>query len=180
MEPSKHTAEERPKRRKPSLVLAAALLALLLILAPLVLLGLRTCSPDAGARDPNAALGQLNGKSPEEIQAALGDLVAEGMFSISIASVAEFADGSSEGELRIENAPNNRYLMKVTVMRDDTGEAVYESGVIEPNHHIQRARLAVDLPAGTYPCTASFEALDPETEQPVGRAEAGVRVIVHG
>lgn len=175
MEPSVKTAEERPDRRRTA-VLAAALLILLVLLA---LLGMRACSDRGSDRDPNAALGQLEGKSEEEVRAALGQLVQEGMFSISIASVIEFPDGAAEGEMRIENAPNNRYLMRVTLVRDDTGEIVYQSGIIEPNHHIQRAQLAVDLPAGTYACTASFEAFDAETEEAVGRAEADVRVAVH-
>lgn len=128
-------------------------------------------------RDSQASPGQLDGKSPEEVQAALDRLVDEGMFSISIASVIEFPDGASEGELRIENAPANRYLMKV-IVATDAGEVVYESGIIEPNHHIQKDRLDVDLEAGTYACTATFVALDSVSEQEVGRAEARVTIIV--
>ena len=100
--------------------------------------------------------------------------------NISIASSVEFADGTSEGELRIENVPNNPYLMKVEITCDDTGEAVYTSGMIEPNHHIQKARLDVDLDAGDYPCTAVFYAYGKDDEQLVGQAAAKMTVSVLG
>ena len=138
----------------------------------------RSCSTGSEGRDPNAALGQLEGKTQEEIQAELDRIVEEGMFNISIASQVEFADGQSEGELRIENVPNNPYLMKVEITRDDTGETVYTSGMIEQNHHIQTAKLAVDLDAGDYPCTAVFYAHDPETEELVGQAAAKLTISV--
>ena len=155
------------------LIIAAAILV-----AAALFLAFRSCSPEGEARDPNAALGQLEGKSPEELQAELDRVVKEGMFNISIATFVEFADGTSEGELRIENVPRNHYLMKVVVSRDDTGEAVYTSGLIEPNHHIQKAKLDVPLEAGTYPCTAVFYAYDAQTEELVGQAAAKLSIAV--
>lgn len=151
--------------------------------AVLVLLGLfglwQLTARDAGpTRDPNAALGQLEGKTQEEIQTELDRRVEEGMLSISIASTVEFADGQSEGALKIENSPSNRYLMKVEITRDDTGEMVYASGIIEPNHHIQTAKLSVDLGAGEYPCTAVIHALEPDTEEPIGQAAAKMTIVV--
>lgn len=158
--------------------LVIAVLAAIALVA-LCLLAFRACS-DAGpeGRDPNASLGQLAGKSDAEIQAELDRMVREGMFNISIASQIDYADGTEPGEVRIENVPGNPYLMKVTVARDDTGEAVYSTGIIEPNSHIQSAPLDVDLDAGTYPCTATFYALDPLTEEQVGQASAAVTVRV--
>lgn len=130
------------------------------------------------ARDGNAELGQLAGKTDEEIQAELNRVVEEGMFDISIASDVTFADGQAEGELRIENVPGNRYLMEVELTRDDTGEVLYTSGLIEPGYHIQAAPLAVDPGPGEYACTAVFTALDAQTEEVVGSAAAQVRVTV--
>ena len=59
--------------------------------------------------DSNAAQGQFEGKSKEEIQAALNEEVAKGMMNISIAASITFADGSSEGEARIENIAANHF-----------------------------------------------------------------------
>lgn len=132
----------------------------------------------ASNRDANADLGSLEGKTPEEIQDMLNKQVDEGMFNIAIASYVEFEDGTSPGEWAIENIPGNRYLMQVTVTRDDNGQVIYETGIIDPNYHIQRAPLDYDLPAGQYPCTAVFTALDPETEEPVGQAGAKLTVDV--
>ena len=131
-------------------------------------------------RDPNAALGQLEGKPPDELQAELDRIVEEGMFNISIASYVEFPEGTAEGEVRIENVPSNHYLMQVEVVRDDTGESVYRTGMIEPNHHIQRARLDADLDVGSYPCTAVFYAFESDTEEPVGQAAAKMTIVVAG
>ncbi|WP_165253149.1 hypothetical protein [Adlercreutzia sp. ZJ304] len=129
-----------------------------------------------GARQGDA--GQLSGKSQEEIQAELDRIVEEGMFNISIASFIEFPNGSSEGAVRIENVPNNHYLMRVSIMRDDTGETIYTTDFIEPNHHIENDTLDVDLPAGTYPCTAMFYAYDMNTEELRGQAAAKVTISV--
>lgn len=170
--------EDRATRRNRRRFLVGAILAALILIL-LLALSMRACSPSSEARDSDALVGQLDNKSPEEVQDGLDRLVEEGMFSISIASVIEFPDGASEGELRIENSSANRYLMKVVIALDENGDVVYESGVIEPNHYLPKARLGVDLKAGTYPCTATFIALDSATEQEVGRAEAKVTLVVH-
>lgn len=120
--------------------------------------------------------GQLAGKSPSEVQDELDRIVEEGMFDISIASVVQVPGGGAPAELRIENAPGNRYLMQVTMTLDDTGQQVYQSGVLEPNFHIQSDTLDVSLPAGMYDATATFAAFDPQTEEQVG--EAAVKVLL--
>lgn len=130
------------------------------------------------ARQRAGALGQLEGKSAEEIQAELNRQVQEGMFNISIASVVNFDSGTAPGELKIENVPGNLYLMEVAITREDTGETIYQSGILEPNYHIQEDTLDVDLPAGVYPCVATFTALDSETEDEIGTAAAKITVNV--
>lgn len=123
-------------------------------------------------------LGQLDGKTQEEIQAELDRMVQEGMMNISIASVIEFENGGAEGEVKIENSPANRYLMQVVITLRETGEVVYTSDILEPNYHIQYAALDTNLPAGYYPAIATFNALDPETEEQVGSAAAQVDLVV--
>lgn len=167
----------QPNKKKKK---RAWIIVLILLLAAIVvacLLAFYMCDAESN-RDRNADFGQLEGKSNEEIQEMLNRQVEEGMFNISIAGVVEFENGTSPGNWEIENVPGNRYLMQVTVTRDDNGEVIYESGIIDPNYHIQRAPLAYDLPAGNYDCTAVFSALDPETEEMVGQAGAKVAVVV--
>lgn len=123
-------------------------------------------------------LGDLSTMSDAEIQAQIDDLVEKSMFNISIASQVNFANGTSPGELKIQNPGNNSMLMQVQILRDDTGDVIYESGVIEPNHHVESDVLAVDLPAGSYDCAAVFYALDPQTEARVGQATAEITINV--
>lgn len=125
-------------------------------------------------------LGDLSAMSDAEIQEQIDDLIRGSMFSISIASQVDLADGQAEGELKIGNPASNSYLMRVEIVIEDTGQVIYETGVIEPNHHIERDRLAVDLPAGSYDCIARFYALDPQTETQVGQASAKLKVNVTG
>ncbi len=65
------------------------------------------------------------------------------MFQISIASEVTMENGASEAPLQIENVPGNRYLMQVSITQDGTGELLYESGILDPNYHIQTAPLLV-------------------------------------
>ena len=102
-----------------------------------------------GARDPNATVGQYEGKSEAEIQAELDKVVQEGMFNISINPDIRMTSGRAEAELRVENIPANHHLMSVTLSRDDTGEVLYASGLIEPGYHIQAVPLETVLPGGS-------------------------------
>lgn len=165
---------ERAKRNR----LRAAIVALLAIIVILLLLLLRQCGreEERRLRDPNASIGQLEGKTREEIQAELDRVVAEGMFNISISPAILFENSSAQGNLQIENVPGNPYLMSVQITLDDTGEVVYTSGLLEPNQHIQSAALDVALPKGDYPATATFTAYNLETEE--GQAAAKIRLVI--
>ncbi|WP_101721356.1 hypothetical protein [Eggerthella timonensis] len=180
-ERKRELAQKRARRRRRVIAAVCSLLVVAVVGAG-ALWYFNPFEESGGGRyhNPNADVGQLEGKTPEEIQAELNRVVEEGMFNISIAEVLSFPDGTSEGDVRIENVPNNNYLMDVTVKLDETGEEVYESGILEPNHHITKGTLKVDLDKGTYPATAVFTALDPETEAVVGEAAAEVTIMVAG
>ncbi len=130
--------------------------------------------------DPSAQTGQAPYKSQEEIQAELDRTVEEGMFNISIASVIQFEDGTTPGTAYIENVPGNHYLMQVTITDDDTGDVLYESGVLKPNQYIENITLTKDLDPGTYDTTALFTALDEQTYDEIGHAAAKVTINVLG
>lgn len=100
------------------------------------------------------------------------------MFNISINTQPEFPDGSSPGNLCIENSPANHYLMVVEITLNDTGEKVYTSGALEPNYHIQEAKLDRALAKGTYPATATFYAYTADTQELVGTAGAEMQLII--
>lgn len=109
-------------------------------------------------RDLNALAGILPGKSLQEIQQLLNEKVQEGMVNISINPEPKFANGRAEGNLAIENIPGNHYALQVDIQLNDTGEIVYQSGLIDPGFYINRAKLNKNLSKGDYPATAIFTA----------------------
>lgn len=127
--------------------------------------------------DPSAQEGQAPYKSAEEIQAELDRVVAEGMFNISISSTIDFENSDAEGTAYIENVPGNRYNMRVEIVGDN-GEMYYKSGVIKPNQFIEKIKLATHLDKGSYPATAVFHALNPDTNEEEGQASAVVTINV--
>ena len=152
---------------------------ILILVGVIAWLLLRPQEQPAGlTRAADAQLGQLEGKTEEEIQAELNRIVEEGMFNISINTAPTFENGKAEGPLQIENVPGNRYLMQVLITLDDTGELIYQTGLIEPNHHIQSAKLDVELEKGEYLATAVFNAYALETEEYVGSAGAKMTITV--
>ena len=128
--------------------------------------------------DSSAVEGGWDQMTPEEIEAALNNKVAEGMINISANTAPIFEDGASEGNLMLVNERINNYPQKVQIVRNDTGEQIYESGAIAVGSKIERARLDVDLPAGTYECTAYFHNLDPESGAIIGTAGAVITITV--
>ena len=130
--------------------------------------------------DPDQSEGTLDGMSKEEIQKLMNEKVAEGQFMISINTNPVFPDGKSEGTLRIENSPQNRYLMIVKIYRNENGkqgELIYESGAIKPGNKIETAKLDVDLPKGDYPVIVYFEGYREKDREYVGKA--GSELTIH-
>ena len=76
------------------------------------------------------------------------------------------------------NESINNYPQKVQIVRNDTGKQIYESGAIAVGSKIERAKLDVVLPAGTYECTAYFHNLDPETGDIIGTAGAIITITI--
>ena len=128
--------------------------------------------------DDSAIEGGWDNLSPEEIAEKLNEKVAEGMINISANTAPIFEDGASEGNLMLVNESINNYPQKVQIVRNDTSEQIYESGAIAVGSKIERARLDVDLPAGTYECTAYFHNLDPESGAIIGTAGAIITITI--
>ena len=128
--------------------------------------------------DSAAVEGGWDNLSPEEIAEKLNEKVAEGMINISANTAPIFEDGSSEGNLMLVNESINNYPQMVQIIRNDTGEQIYQSNAIPVGSKIEHAKLDVILPAGTYECTAYFSNLDPETGDMIGTAGAIINITI--
>lgn len=125
-----------------------------------------------------AKVGQLEGKSEAEIAATLNEVVDEGQLQISINMNPVFSSGEASGNLKIENHPNNHYNIRVSITMDDTGEEIYNSGLMPINSHIDEDVLEKVLKKGEYPATATFTAYDPETDMEVGQSAAKIQISI--
>ena len=128
--------------------------------------------------DDSAIEGGWDNLSPEEIAEKLNEKVAEGMINISMNTAPYFEDGTSEGNVMIVNESINNYPQKVQIVRNDTGEQIYQSNAIPVGSKIERAKLDVALLAGTYECTAYFHNLDPVSGDIIGTAGAIITITI--
>ena len=128
--------------------------------------------------DSSAVEGGWDNLSPEEIAEKLNEKVAEGMINISMNTAPYFENGASEGNVMIVNESINNYPQQVEFIRNDTQEIIYQSKAIPIGSKIERAKLDVELPAGTYECTAMFHNLDPETGNVIGTAGAIITITI--
>ena len=128
--------------------------------------------------DSSAVEGGWDNLSPEEIAEKLNEKVAEGMINISMNTAPYFENGTAEGNVMIVNEAINNYPQQVEFIRNDTGEQIYQSDAIPVGSKIERAKLDVELPAGTYECTAMFHNLDPETGDIIGTAGAIITITI--
>ena len=114
----------------------------------------------------------------EKIQKEIDAKVTLGLMNISMACNPEFESGTSAGWLKIWNAPQNRYPQVVKIVRSDTGELIYTSGVVPVGSRIDTDTLDVDLPAGSYDCVAYFYPIDPDTGKEIGCVGAKIVVTI--
>ena len=128
--------------------------------------------------DESAIEGGWDNLSPEEIAEKLNEKVAEGMINISMNTAPYFENGTAEGNVMIVNEAINNYPQEVQIVRNDTGEQIYQSKAIPVGSKIERAALDVALPAGTYECTAMFHNLDPISGEIIGTAGAIISITI--
>ena len=128
--------------------------------------------------DSSAVEGGWDNLSPEEIAEKLNEKVAEGMINISMNTAPYFENGKAEGNVMIVNEDINLYPQQVEFIRNDTQEIIYQSKAIPVGSKIERAALAVELPAGTYECTAMFHNLDPVSGETIGTAGAIINITI--
>lgn len=167
-------AEKARRRRWPLAVLALGLLLLVAAAGLALWQGLR---PDDGM-EPNVVVGPMGDYSPEELEAMLKDKVDAGMIAFSINAQVVMEGPDAQAPLLFENPGNNAKLLKMRLVRDDTGEAVYETGFLAPGSYVGKDELDVRLAPGTYTCTATVSAYREDTRAPLGQAAAAVVLTV--
>ena len=128
--------------------------------------------------DSSAVEGGWDNLSPEEIAEKLNEKVAEGMINISMNTAPYFENGTAEGNVMIVNEAINNYPQQVEFIRNDTGEQIYQSKAIPVGSKIECAALDVELPAGSYECTAMFHNLDPVSGEIIGTAGAIINITI--
>ena len=128
--------------------------------------------------DSSAVEGGWDNLSPEEIAEKLNEKVAEGMINISMNTAPYFENGKAEGNVMIVNESINNYPQQVEFIRNDTQEVIYRSKAIPVGSKIEHAALDVELPAGTYECTAMFHNLNPVSGEIIGTAGAIITITI--
>ena len=175
MKQKEKTASKNTKRTGRLIVI----LLVLLLLGTVFFFAWQYFSREGGVyKDRDAKLGILPNMSEEEVQQRLNTVVSEGMMNVSINPHPVFEDGKSPGNLRIENIKQNHYSYIVSITRDDTGEEIYKSGLLEPGYYIEEASLSSALKQGDYPATARFLAYQDPKEKPIGAAVIKMTITV--
>ena len=179
--PAKHTQTKKNNTKTIGIVIL-----ILLVIAAAVFL-FKSCSgdeqtdkmPNTGiVYDTGAVEGGWDEADLDKIVEGLNEKVEEGMINISMNTAPYFENGTAEGNVMIVNEAINNYPQQVEFIRNDTGEQIYQSKAIPVGSKIERAALDVELPAGTYECTAMFHNLDPETGEIIGTAGAIITITI--
>lgn len=165
--PPARAGEEKKNRRKKWII--GILIAVILLITALFILWKLGY---IGAKDPLTEAGVIIGAGVKEGRLEIGGEVEEeeeeaasgdkSQMRVRLNSRIAFADGESEGEFNIINSESNALSMSVEITLEDTGEVIYESGLIPPNHYIDNDKLTKVLEKGEYKATAHVKLIDPD------------------
>lgn len=122
--------------------------------------------------------GEGREESPDE-RDRRNALLAENMGYVSMEQELVFERGDSLGYAGIENGAESRLGCTVTLIRDGTGEVLYQSKVLDPGYYIENIRLKTRLRKGCYPCTAVWSFYEPEADLLVGNTAGKAVVIIN-
>lgn len=174
----KEQKEKEKKGKKKWLILLLLLLLIAVGVAVFYFMYLKDDGQPRIEKELAAKAGLLPSHSKEELQELLNKTVQEGMVNISINPDPIFKDGKSAGTLNIENIPANHYDLQVDITLEDSGEKVYSSGLIEPGHYVDNAKLTKTLKQGDHKAVAVFTAYYPDNQTDV-LAKASANIVLH-
>ncbi|NBK94275.1 hypothetical protein D5278_20375 [bacterium 1XD21-13] len=119
----------------------------------------------------------------ENVDEVLESLVEEGYvppgyYEVTMNSTWNFTSGDVPSEnAYVENANTNTNPVYFDVIREDTGETIYESPIIPVGSHLDEIALDTVLEAGTYDCILTYHLLD-EEEQDVSTLQLTVQIVI--
>lgn len=165
-------------RRRIGFVVAAALISVALL--AVAFLAFRQCSapPEEDGMEPNVIVGTMENYTDEEIAAMLAQKVDEGMIAFSLNTHLYLESPDAQASVKFENPANNAKLTKLRLVRDDTGEQLYETGYLAPGSYVDVDALDVRLEPGEYACTGYVSSYSQETRKYLGEAACTVIVTV--
>lgn len=174
-------APAKKKGKAGKIIIALVILLLLAALGYMVWrFVLHPPAPDNTlAVDPNVGVGTLD-KDPEERQAELDTLVAEGMVTLYINATPMYSLSKPDQGCNwlIENPAENQNRFTVTVSRNDTGQIIYKTGYLDPGQYIDVAPLDVVPEKGEYECTAIFQTYRISDNSAIGQAGAELTLYI--
>ena len=165
-------------KRKKRILTAIAILLLLLITV-LVCYFLFTKKNNNNLEyDDNATAGIMPGVDIDQRRKELQEILDRSMIAFSINTSPDFLNGTSKGNLMVENPGNNAKLIKVRIILDKTEEEIYASKLLKPGSYIDSVKLDKVLEKGTYNATAYFLAYDETSGEYIGQTGAQITLTV--
>ncbi len=165
-------------KRKKRILTAIAILLLLLITV-LVCYFLFTKKNNNNLEyDDNATAGIMPGVDIDQRRKELQEILDRSMIAFSINTSPVFLNGTSKGNLMVENPGNNAKLIKVRIILDKTEEEIYASKLLKPGSYIDSVKLDKVLEKGTYNATAYCLAYDETSGEYIGQTGAQITLTV--
>lgn len=128
-------------------------------------------------KNNNVMKGELDLSNSKEIEMKLQSDVDESYVNYKINVNPIFKDGKSEGNLMIQNSPNNKGILQVDIL-DENNELIYQSPSLEPNQFIEKDVLLKHLPKGDYDTIAYFKTFDKDTLIQTGESGFKIKLTI--
>ena len=173
-------------KRERNVVIIYRVLVICLIIAAIILAWFRPCNCHCQFDDGNHIPWDENVEWDEDKYRAdvdaLNQKVADGMITISVNADPVFKDGSSKGNLQLENDVSNTRPQVIEVYlkgsdgKVNKNQLIYRSGKIPVGGKIHNVKLNMDLPKGDHKAWVGFNAID-DNDNIVGTA--GADIVIH-
>lgn len=104
--------------------------------------------------------------------------IPPGYYEVTMNTTWNFTSGDVPStNAYVENATTNTNPVYFDVVREDTGEMLYESPIIPVGSHLDEITLGTVLDAGTYDCILTYHLLD-EEEQDISTLQLAVQIVI--